>query len=105
MAFSFFYEAFDAFTQLKDGRAMSALKYMILMRILGGKVEFRKSGLFPSYSISILFLFMFARSIKPFVSRLCGIRTYYGKIIPDHKLKYEFIFLVQIKKPAKPLKN
>lgn len=46
MAFSFFYEAFDAFTQLKDGRAMSALKYMILMRILGGKVEFRKSGLF-----------------------------------------------------------
>lgn len=46
MAFSFFYEAFDAFTQLKDDRAMAALKYMILMRILAGKVEFQKEGLF-----------------------------------------------------------
>lgn len=46
MAFSFFYEAFDAFTQLKDARATAALKYMILMRILAGKVEFQKKGLF-----------------------------------------------------------
>ena len=37
MAFSFFYEAFDAFTQLKDRRSASALKYMVLMRILSGK--------------------------------------------------------------------
>lgn len=39
MAFSFFYEAFDAFTQLKDRRSASALKYMVLMRILSGKVR------------------------------------------------------------------
>ena len=45
MAFSFFYEAFDAFTQLKDARATAALKYMILMRILAGKVEFQKKGI------------------------------------------------------------
>ena len=53
--------------------------------------NFQKTGLFFSFPFSILFLLMLTRSIKPFASRLCGIRTFYGKIIPDHKLKYELI--------------
>ncbi|KAK8818200.1 hypothetical protein WA556_006021 [Blastocystis sp. ATCC 50177/Nand II] len=36
-AFSFFFEAFDALTSLKDARASTALKYMVLMKILSGK--------------------------------------------------------------------
>lgn len=37
-AFSFFYEAYDALVSLKDSRSLQALKYMVLMRILSGKV-------------------------------------------------------------------
>ena len=54
----------------------------------------KKKEYFTLFSISILFLPMFARSIKPFASRLCGIRTYYGKIIPDHKLKYVLVIFI-----------
>ena len=53
--------------------------------------RYAKEALFLSFPFSILFLLMLTRSIKPFASRLCGIRTFYGKIIPDHKLKYELI--------------
>ena len=37
-AFSFFFEAFDSLSTLKDARAATALKYMVLMKILSGKV-------------------------------------------------------------------
>ena len=38
-AFSFFFEAYDAFENLKDPQAAVALKYMVLMKILSGKVN------------------------------------------------------------------
>lgn len=39
-AFSFFFEAYDAYESLKDTQAAIALKYMVLMKILSGKVDY-----------------------------------------------------------------
>ena len=39
-AFSFFFEAYDAYESLKDTQSTIALKYMVLMKILSGKVDY-----------------------------------------------------------------
>lgn len=40
MAYSFFFECFDSYCTMKDPRWKEALKYMVLMKVLKGNVEF-----------------------------------------------------------------